>query len=74
MTGIGHIVEIGPIVGIYCLSITKMVIKRRTITISRTREIGENIKITIKTNIGVKISMIVIDPVIQMIHIVEIGH
>ena len=64
--------EIGPVVGIEVdhKNTTKMTIERRIIAISRTREIGENIKITIKTNIG----MIVIDFIIQMIHIVEIGH
>ena len=37
-------------------------------------EIGENIKIIIKTNIRMKISMIVIDLMIWMILMVEIGH
>ena len=40
----------------------------------RTMEIGENIKIIIKTIIGMKISMIVIDLMIQIILMVEIGH
>ena len=35
---------------------------------------GENIKIVIKTSIGMKISMVLIDPMIQIIHKVEIGH
>ena len=54
----------------------KITIKRRIITISRTREIGENIKIIIKINIGInhEISMIVIDLMIQMILIIERGH
>ena len=37
-------------------------------------EKGENIKIIIKTSIGMKISMIVIDLMIQIIPKVEIGH
>ena len=40
----------------------------------RNMEIGENIKIVIKTNIGMKISMIMIDLMIQIIPKVEIGH
>ena len=40
----------------------------------RTMEIGENIKIIIKTSVGMKIATIMIDPMIQMIHKVEIGH
>ena len=51
-----------------------MTIKERIIAISRTREIEENIDTIIETNIGMKISMIVIDLMIQMILIVEIGH
>ena len=75
----------------------KMTIERRIIAISKTREIGENIKTIIKTNIGInckitmkeivpiaetdhivetdhRISMIVIDPMVQMIHIAEMGY
>ena len=37
-------------------------------------EIGENIKIIIKTNIGITIFMIVVDPMIWMILMVEICH
>ena len=68
--------EMGPTVGIDCQNITKMTIKKRIIAISRTREIGENIKIIVQINIGIncEISMIVIDLMIQMILIVEIGH
>ena len=40
----------------------------------RTMEIGEYIKIIIRTNIGIKISMIMIDPMIQIILMAEIGH
>ena len=40
----------------------------------RTMEIGENIKMVIKTRIGMKISMIIIDSVIWMILNAEIGH
>ena len=66
--------ETGPIVGIYHENATKITIKGRIMAIFRTRKIGEDIKIIIKTNIGInhKISMKVIG--IQMILIVEIGH
>ena len=37
-------------------------------------EIGEIIKIIIQSNIGIKISMIMIDPMTQIILMVEIGH
>ena len=40
--------EIGPVVGIDHQSITKMTIEGRIIMISRTRKVGENIKIIIK--------------------------
>ena len=46
----------------------------------RTMEIGENIKIIIKTSIGIKISKTIIDPMIQIIlkaetgHMIETGH
>ena len=81
--------EIGPIAGIDCKNtmteinhaeginlqnITKMIMKEHIIVHFRTMEIGENIKISIKTNIGIKISMIMIDPMIQIILMAEIGH
>ena len=81
--------DIGPIAGIDnentmteinhakgrdCQSITKMIMKESIIIHFRTMEIGENIKLVIKTNIGMKISMIVIDLMIQIIPKVEIGH
>ena len=81
--------EIGPIAGIDCKntmtkinhaegtdhqSITKIIMKESIIIHFRTMEIGENIKMVIKTNIGMKISMIVIDLMIWMILMVEIGH
>ena len=81
--------EIGPIAGIDCgntmteinhaegrdcQSITKMIMKESVIIHFRTMEIGENIKIVIKTSIGMKISMIVIDLMIWIILIVETGH
>ena len=40
----------------------------------RTMDIGQNIKIVMKTGIGMKISIIVIDLMIQIIVQVEIGH
>ena len=54
--------------------ITKIIMKESIIIHFRTMEIGENIKIIIQTNIGMKISMIVIDLMIQIIPKVEIGH
>ena len=48
--------------------------KESIMTNFRTMEIGEIMKIIIKTNIGMKISMIRIDPMIGIILIVEIGH
>ena len=81
--------EIGPIAGIDCKntmtkinhaegtdhqSITKIIIKGSIITHFRTMEIGENIKIIIKTNIGMKFSMVVLDLMIWMILMVEICH
>ena len=55
-------------------SITKLIMKESIIIHLWTMEIGVNIKIVIKTNIGMKISMIVIDLMIQIIPKVEIGH
>ena len=56
-------------------SITKMIMKDSIIIHFRTMEIGENIiKIIIKTSIAMKISMIVIDLMIQIIPKVEIGY
>ena len=81
--------EIGPIAGIDCentmtkmnhaegidhQSITKIIMKESIIKHFRTMEIGENIMIIIKTNIGIKISMIVIGLMIWIILMVEIGH
>ena len=81
--------QIGPIAGIGCentmteinyakgihhQSITKITMKGSITMHFRTTEMGENIKIIVKTSIGMKISMIMIDPLIWMIHKVEIGH
>ena len=55
-------------------SITKIIMKESIIIHFRTMEIGENIKIIIKTNIGITISMTMINPIIQITLIVEIGH
>ena len=81
--------EIGPLAGIDCENtmtkinhaegrdhqgITKMIMKESIIIHFRTMEIGENIKIAIKTSIGMKISMIVKDLMIWIILIVETGH
>ena len=81
--------EIGPIAGIYCentmteinhaegrdcQSTTKMIMKEIIIIHFRTMEIGENIKRVIKTSIGMKISMIVIDLMMWTILMVETGH
>ena len=54
--------------------ITKIIMKESIIIHFRTMEIGENIKIVIKTSVGMKISMIVIDHIIWIILMVEIGH
>ena len=64
--------EIGPIAGIDCKNTTKMIIKERIIVLFRTIEIGENIKIIVRTNIGMKSSTIEIYLMIEMSHIVEI--
>ena len=64
--------EINHTEGIDWQSITKMIMKESIIIHFRIMEIGENIKISIKTNTGIKISMIMIDPMIQIILIVEI--
>ena len=81
--------ETGPIAGIDCentmtkincvegtddQSITKIFMKESIIVHFRTMEIGENIKIIIKTNIGIKNSMTIVNPIIWIILIVEIGH
>ena len=81
--------ETGPIAGIDCentmtkincvegtddQSITKIIMKESITIHFRTMEKGENIKIIIKTIIGMKISMTMINPMIQIILIVEIGH
>ena len=56
------------------LSITEMIMEESIIIHFRTMEIRENIKRVIKTSIGMKISMIVIDLMILIILIVETGH
>ena len=66
--------EINHAKGIDCQSITKMIMKESIIALFRTMGIGENIKIIIRKNIGMKISIIVIDPMMQIILMVEIGH
>ena len=81
--------EIGPIAGIDhentmtkinhadgtdCQGIIKIIMKESIIIHFRPMEIGENIKRVIKTSIGMKISMIVMDLMIQIIPQVEIGH
>ena len=66
--------EIGPIAGKDCQNTTKMIIKDRIIVLFRTMEVGENRKIIIiRTNIGTEISIVEIDHMTEMIHIVEIG-
>ena len=63
IAGIDHkntMTEINHAKGIDRQSITKMIMKESIIAHFRTMEIGENIKISIKTNIGMKIPMIVI--------------
>ena len=52
----------------------KMIIKESIVAHFRTMEIRENTKIIIKTSIGMKISKIMIDPMIWIILKVEIGH
>ena len=77
IAGIGHkntTTEINYAEGIDCQSITKMIMKESIIAHFRTMETGENINIITKTSKGMKISMILIDPVIWIIHKVEIGH
>ena len=77
IAGIDHkniMTEINHEVGRDCQGITKMIIKESFIIHFRTLEIRENIKIVIKTSIGMKISMIVIDLMIWIILIVETGH
>ena len=54
--------------------ITKLIMKESIIIHFSTMEIRENIKRVIKTSIGMKISMIVIDLTIWIILIVETGH
>ena len=60
--------------GIDCKSITKMTIKERIIALFRTMEIGENIKIVIKTNVGMNISMVVIVLIVGIGHMTGTGH
>ena len=77
ITGIDHentMTEINCVEGIDHQSITKITTKEKIIIHFSTMEIGENIKIIIKTNIGIRISMIVMDPMIWMILTVEKGH
>ena len=57
-----------------CQSFTKIIMKKSIIIHFRTMEIGEYIKIIIMTNIGIKISMIMIDSMIWIILMAEIGH
>ena len=54
----------------------KMTMERRIIAISKTREIEENIKTIIKTNIGIncKITMKEIGPIAETDHTVETDH
>ena len=66
--------EINYAKGIEYQSITKTIMKEIIIIHFRTMEIGENIKIVIRTNIGIKISMIMIYPMIWTIFMVETGH
>ena len=75
--GIDHentMTEISHTEGTDCQSITELIMKESIIIHFRTMKIGEYIKIIIKTNIGIKISMIVIDLMIWIILMVEIGH
>ena len=75
--GIDHkniMTEINHAEGIDCQNITKIIMKESIITHFRTMEVGDNIKIIIKTNIGMKISMIMIDLMMGIILMVEIGH
>ena len=55
-------------------SITKMIMKESIVMHFRTMEIGENIKIIIKSSIEMKTSMMVIDLMIWIILMVENGH
>ena len=74
--GIGHkntMIEINYAEGIDHQSIAKMTMKKSITMHFRAMEIEENIKILIKTSIAMRISMILIDPMIQMIYKVEIG-
>ena len=66
--------EINHAGGIDCQSTTKITIKGRIIIHFRTMEIGKDIKIVMKTSIGMKIFMIMIDPMILIILKVEKGH
>ena len=77
ITGIDHentMTKINHVEGTDHQSITKIIMKDSIIIHFMTMEIGENIKIIIKTNTGMNISMIVIDLMIWMILKVEIGH
>ena len=66
--------EINHAEGRDCQSITKIIMKESIIIHFGTMEIGENIKIIIKTSIGIKISVIVIGLMIWIILMVEIRH
>ena len=66
--------EINHAEGRDCQGITKMITKENFIIHFRTIKIGENIKRVIKTSVGMKISMIVIDLMIWTSLIVETGH
>ena len=62
------ITEINHTEGIDLQNVTKMIMNESIIIHFRTMEIGENIKIVIRTNIGIKDSMM------WIIFMVEIGH
>ena len=73
--GIDHkntMTEINHTEGIDCQSITKMIMKESIVIHFRTMEIGEIIKIVIKTSIGMKISMTMIDTMIQITLMIEV--
>ena len=71
---INTMTEINHAKGIDCQSITKMILKGRIIVHFRTMEIGENIKIVIRTNIGMRISMVVTVLIVEIGHMTETGH
>ena len=66
--------EINHAEGRDCQGIAKMIMKENIFIHFRTMQIGESIKRVIKTSIGMKISMIVIDLMIWTTLIVETGH